>query len=225
MLINYALVPRVFPGLFVLDEWMVGKHVLFGLWNIILIAFLNFLYYAWLEDYAISPTKIFSFIIITTSVGIFPLTLMVFINELYLSDRHNRHASVLNQKLESLTQVAGENHNQKILLRGSSENDSLELLENDLLYIQAMENYCLVHFLGQGRLVKHLLRSSLKNIDDQLEAFPHMLRCHRSYLVNRKNISRISGNARAYAIHFEVSDETIPVSRTINKDQLLNSIS
>ena len=218
MLVNYTLSPRIAPGYFDADNWTVGKDILYGLGNIISIALVNYVSHVKVGGQSIDPGAILSFIIITASVGAFPLTIMVFINELYLNDRHQKNALRISQQIESgviANQFAAK---QKNLIIGDSESDSIELDADDLIFVQSSDNYCDIYFLEKDKVSTRLIRTTLKNIESQLSVFPDMKRCHRSYLVNRQKISKITGNARAYTIHFSVSDIEIPVSRGIKKD-------
>ena len=218
MLANYTLTWRIIPSFFDADKWTVGKDILYGIWIIVLIALSNYVYHGRVGGQSIDPSAILSFIIITASVGAFPLTIMVFLNELYLNDRHQKNASKISQQIESGVMAHQFEIKQKKMLIGDAENDSMELNENDLIFIQASDNYCHVHYLEDDKISTRLIRTTMKNIEAQLSAFPELQRCHRSYMVNRQKISKITGNARAYTIHFTVCDEQIPVSRGIRKD-------
>ncbi len=222
MLANYLISSRAAPKYFNPDKWTVGKDILYGLFNIIAIALFNYLYHVKVGGQAIDPGAILTFIIITASVGAFPLTIMVFVNELYLNDRHQKHARKLSQQLEDGLMTHPSTNEQRNMIIGDSENDSLELNLDDLIFIQASDNYCTVHYLEANKLSTQLIRTTLKSIETQLGDFPELKRCHRSFMVNRQKISKISGNARAYYIHFFVSDQTIPVSRGIKKDSFLS---
>lgn len=218
MIANYSIGQRIAPSFFDADTWDVGKDILFGLWNIITIAITNYVYHVKIGGQSIDPSAILSFLIITASVGAFPLTILVFVNELYLNDRHQKNASKLSQQIESgAMDVAIETKQEKMVI-GDSDSDSMELDASDLIFVQASDNYCHIHFLKNDKKSTRLIRTTLKNIETQLTDFPNINRCHRSYLVNRQKISKISGNARAYTIHFSLCDDQIPVSRGIKKD-------
>ena len=66
-------------------------------------------------------------------------------------------------------------------LRGSNKLDILNLHPNDLVAIEAANNYVAVYYLLEGKLQKKLLRSSLSKIR---KSVPQMMQVHRSYLVN-----------------------------------------
>ncbi|MBC8193106.1 MAG: LytTR family transcriptional regulator [Candidatus Marinimicrobia bacterium] len=218
MLANYTLTPRIIPGFFDADRWTVGKDILYGLWIIISIALFNYVYHGKVGGQSFEPSAILSFIIITASVGAFPLTIMVFINELYLNDRHQKNASKITQQIESGILAHQFETKQKKLIIGDSESDAMELEVEELIFVQASDNYVHVHYLENEKIATRLVRTTMKNIETQLSEFPDMKRCHRSYMVNRQKISKITGNARAYSIHFSMCDDRIPVSRGISRN-------
>ena len=218
MLANYTIIPRMLPRVFDADEWTAGKDILYVLWIIIIIGLSNYLYHAKLGGQAIDSGAILSFIIITASVGAFPITLMVFINEFILNDRHEKNASRISEQIESGAMAAQFEQAQKQIIIGDNESDAIELNQDDLIYIQSSDNYCSVHYLKDSQVLTRLIRTTLKNVEAQLSGFSDMKRCHRSYMINRQKIAKITGNARAYTIHFSMIDSRIPVSRGIKKD-------
>jgi len=220
MLFNYTIIPALLYTFFDPEKWTIGKNIVFGLWNFVLIAFLNYFYTIYVGG-VIMQGYAFLFIIVgTVTIGIFPLTILLLINELYLRGKHEKNAAEMSTQLRSVMGSTPSPTSPTIKIIGESKNDSLEIGEAELFYIKAVDNYCDVKFLRDKRLSSQLLRISLKNIESQLVDFPDILRCHRSYIINKRRISRISGNARAYYLHFETSDEQIPLSRGFKKDML-----
>ncbi len=218
MILNFRLGPLLSPGFFDEDAWTIKREILIGLWNIFLITLLNYVYSAFAGGKAIHPRSIFIFMIITVSIGSFPLTILVFVRELYLNDRQQKVASKLSLQIQAATAKNRQLTLSMVVIRGSTGNESLEVNESDLLFIKSSDNYCLVNFLKDGEPSSQLLRVTLKDIETQLNHHPNIFRCHRSYLLNKQKIARLTGNARAYTIHLIGSDEVIPVSRGIKKE-------
>lgn len=70
---------------------------------------------------------------------------------------------------------------QKIEIEGEGTYEGLRLLWNDLISVKADDNYIEVSFLDGAVLKKQLIRNKLSVIS---EAFPELLRTHRSFLIN-----------------------------------------
>jgi hypothetical protein len=217
MLITHLLLPKLLPGFFDAENWTIAKAIVLGLWILTAITLLNYIFWSLGAGNLLSFSSFLAFAVITPSVGIFPIMFIVFINELYLSDKHARAASRINSRIQSEQQPQSDPA-VRITLRGAAQGDVLDLDENDLLFIRSQDNYAEVHFNKAGETRSRLLRISLKELEEQLQQATSMYRCHRSFLVNRNRVARISGNARAYTLHLDVDDLEIPVSRSRAKD-------
>ena len=161
------------------------------------------------------------FILFTVSVGFFPIVLLVFITELFLSSKHQKTAFEISSKIQMGKRTDEPVSNRIIEIISESKKDNFVINEKDLIFFKSEDNYCKVSYLNDNKVEIQLLRITLKNIEKQLEHFPGIIRCHRSYIVNKKQISGISGNARAYYLHFDICEETVVVSRSFPKEQLL----
>lgn len=221
MLFNYIMAPIILPRFFEPDAWTIGKNILFVLWGILLIAVLNYVFTFFLSGESIGFLTLLNFIFVTASIGVFPITMLVFLIELYLRDKHEKEAFQLSGKLATMDRSSSAESAPSISLIGESKNDRLDVEKPDLLFIQAIDNYCEVHFMQNAALTTRLLRTSLKNLETQLEHEKYLIRCHRSYIVNKSKIIKLTGNARAYYLHLIDLDQPIPVSRSFDKDSLL----
>ncbi len=100
-----------------------------------------------------------------------------------------------------------------------SEGKLHKLLLHEILYIQAMQNYVQCHTASQ-RFISHI---TMKAMEEQLPE-DQFVRIHKSYLVNKENISRIDG------VTVEIDGQKLPISRNykeqafkrILKDQLIS---
>jgi DNA-binding LytR/AlgR family response regulator len=87
----------------------------------------------------------------------------------------------------------------------------------DLVYVAALDNYSEVYWKEEEVVSKKLLRVTLKNVETQLKN-QFIVRCHRSYLINIREIESISGNTNGYKLRMKSADVSIPVSRTKGKE-------
>ena len=62
-----------------------------------------------------------------------------------------------------------------------------------------------------------MIRSSLKRLEEQLP-YPEMYRCHRTYIVQLRNVENVSGNSQGYRLHLKHLPHSIPVSRNAGKE-------
>ena len=76
-----------------------------------------------------------------------------------------------------------------------------------------------------GLLKEHILRTTLTKIYKELSEYNHIIRCHKSYIINSNYMKEIRGNARGYTLKSPSIPFDIPVSRRFPKDSLINLIS
>ena len=111
------------------------------------------------------------------------------------------------------------NNPELIVLISENEKDKLELAAEELLYIESADNYSNVVFIKNKVVTKQLIRGSLKRLELQIP-FQFIIRCHRSYIVNLKQVNYIKGNAQGYKIEFK-TDNTNSISASRNYSKLL----
>jgi hypothetical protein len=105
----------------------------------------------------------------------------------------------------------------QITLEGTT-NEHVTLDISDLLYIEAVGNYVKVCKLQGNEAHANMLRATMKQMEDALEAYPMIVRCHRAFMVNLGQVEQISSNSRAMQLVMRHSHDAIPVSRSnVNK--------
>jgi hypothetical protein len=97
-------------------------------------------------------------------------------------------------------------------------NESISLEITDLLYIEAVGNYVKVCQQLNGEVHTTMLRATMKQMEDALQTYPMIVRCHRAFMVNLGQVEQISSNSRAMQLVMRHSHDAIPVSRSnVNK--------
>ncbi len=105
-----------------------------------------------------------------------------------------------------------ENIEEKIILQGEGK-ESLIVNPLDIMYVESVGNYLSIVFFNDSDLCQKRLRSSLKEIEETLEAFPFMVHIHRAFLVNINFITQVTGNSAGYKISMFSTDKILPVSK------------
>ena len=101
----------------------------------------------------------------------------------------------------------------QITLEGNTnEHVSLEIA--DLLYIEAVGNYVKVVSKRDDEVKTNMLRATMKQMEDALQNYPMIVRCHRAFMVNLGQVEQISSNSRAMQLVMRHSHDAIPVSRS-----------
>ena len=92
--------------------------------------------------------------------------------------------------------------------------DTVKVHIPDLLYIEAMGNYVKIYQLSEGQVRADMLRATSKQMEDDLRAYPMIVRCHRAFLVNLQQVEQIVSRAGSMQLIIKHCQESLPVSRS-----------
>lgn len=82
---------------------------------------------------------------------------------------------------------------------------------DQVIYLEAADNYLYVYCVDKGQETKHLLRNTLKNME-LLLAGSALKRCHRSYMVNEERVRFVRYEKSKCLLSLHGTDQVIPVS-------------
>ena len=105
-----------------------------------------------------------------------------------------------------------------IVFNSETKNDTLKINAQDFYFLVASGNYIEVYYNENNMLEKKLIRNNISKIEHQLKKTNHFMRCHRSHIVNLNCITHITGNLQGYQLHFDLTNQIIPVSRSFSKE-------
>lgn len=88
----------------------------------------------------------------------------------------------------------------------------VKVLYSDILYIEAMDNYCAIYTANK----RFVLSQTLKSIEEKL-LHKRFLRCHRSYLINVSKIDKIQHK------NIWINGKELPLSES-NKKELMRQL-
>jgi DNA repair exonuclease SbcCD ATPase subunit len=103
---------------------------------------------------------------------------------------------------------------QDTLCLTGSTNESVTLEISDLLYIEAVGNYVKVCQLRDGKVRTDMLRATSKQMEETLQPYPMIVRCHRAFLVNLQQVEQIVSHSGSMQLHIKHANDSIPVSRS-----------
>jgi len=216
--VNTFMLPRLLPAVYREEKWTVGKELLHMCWQLVVIAFGNWLLNHWLSGTILSWYSLFKFLWFTMVVGIFPLWLNILLKQKRLLKKYEAGALQLDKQLNQAESPASVLLSQPETIVFTSENGKEQFMvaSGDLRYITSADNYVQIHFWKGNEPATHLLRSTLRKMEEMLAPFPQFFRCHRAYIVNLSEVVHVSGNAQGYKLHLKDWAEPVPVSRNLN---------
>lgn len=179
----------------------------FGIWSLnnlgaaFFISITNFIFarlvFFGYFDWNLYPNMLYA----TLMIGIIPLT---FIGGFTLFNQSRK-----NQNSTTVTKIITE------LPSNLNKTQSLfDIPLNQIRYIEALQNYVKIAYLNiEGQLKVKTERATLKEIQEKIKG-GSVVKCHRSFLVNRDTILTTSGNSQGLYLKLSNCETIIPVSRT-----------
>lgn len=146
----------------------------------------------------------------TFLVGVLFVIILVPLNYLRLVKTHLITAQSINTQ-----SLMGKKLNRDTLIPiiTQQKSDDFQLDISQFLYAKADGNYLEVFLESEETASKLIKRMTLKELEQQLEPFPHFLKTHRSFLVNLQKVVHVNGNAQGYLLQIKNAGIEVPVSR------------
>ena len=133
----------------------------------------------------------------------------------------------LNEELKKYSTNEEEKPNEKPSLQAltltGTTNESVTLQISHLLFIEAVGNYVKVNHLRDGQVHTDMLRATMKQMEETLQGYPMIVRCHRAFLVNIGQVEQIISHSGSTQLLIKHSHESLPVSRS-NMAQVKSAI-
>lgn len=147
-------------------------------------------------------------------VCLIPIIILVI---LYKNKYQERMIDLLREQNKAYSSKINEyeqkNEEKEIELFSSSKTDSLILLPYSIICIQSADNYIEIYYIENDMPEKKVIRNTLKDIEAQLASYKHIVRCHRTCLVNVHFVDKISRNSMGYYFKISELDKTFSVSK------------
>ncbi len=120
----------------------------------------------------------------------------------------------LNEQLSKLHQSEAQTNTSETITLTGSTSETVTLSVSSLLYIEAVGNYVKVYQWNGGQLHNDMLRATTKQMEETLQPYPNVVRCHRAFLVNIGQVEQIISNGGSMQLLMKHCHDSIPVSRS-----------
>lgn len=214
MWLFYFGLPVLLPGFYDEDSWTIGKEFSATLSILALISTGNWLYVLSAGLSEVSIINLGYSLGITTAVGIFPVAGLIAWTYIHSLRQTLNEAQKMDEQLLHKTTKVSQISTDKITISDDEGKEKIELSSEQLLYIAAAENYVEVFYLDNSQLRKKLLRNTLQAVEEMLQPFDNMFRCHRSYLINLNRLLHVDGSAQGYRLQLDEVPVLLPVARS-----------
>lgn len=148
------------------------------------------------------------------SVGILVTFLVVSINIVLVLRQHLKKAQEILQKVQALPAQKTEKTDEKVDIQNTLKSEKFSLDLSHFLFAKANGNYIDIYRLEEKEVKKMTKRLSLSNLKKNLDEYKHVVRTHKSYIVNLYMIEKVSGNTAGLQLKIKQHESfLIPVSR------------
>lgn len=218
--VAFVLLPLIFKKFYDPNKWTIGRSLLNNVFILIImgvgvVCYDYFIVMNQLPQYF--PMGFLVDLFATLTIGIVPISIITIISQNNTLKRNLNSSEEINQILSERVKSLSTNDDDFITLKGSIK-ESMSLKPEDIVYIESEGNYVNVYYKQDNKITHRLLRSTIKQMEESLQNYPMLIRCHRAFVVNTNYISDTRGNAQGYQLTlYDVSQE-IPVSRTYLKN-------
>lgn len=208
-IISHLLMKYLMPKFYQPEHWNIGKELIaFGI-TFFIITTATFFFRCWVfNSWNITFYSYIYFFGIAFASALFPLIIFGVIQVM--------KANALQQKQENAKETVAPEP-VRFFLTGNNKKEEVSLLKEELLFLQASDNYVAIHLNKSVKVQKHMIRATLSQLNDQIND-PDILSVHRSFIVNLSNVQNLSGKSPNYVLSFEDSEEQVPVSRNKIKE-------
>lgn len=207
---DMIVLPAYLKNIFESHKWTILKEFFWNFWLFISVTIGYFIYYIFNPYFEISPKDVATIFLIST----FAIFILVILNQNRLVKLNLNAAIELNKKLIS----KNNSNNDLVLFESEYKKDTISLQVSSLRLLKSSGNYVEIYYEEKDIIKKHMIRNRLKNIEQQLVDYDYIYKCHRTYLVNTRNIKKALGDPQGVKIIVDGINFPIPVSKIyVNK--------
>ncbi len=203
--INLLLVPALLAQRGVFKKWNVLKEILWNIWIMFTIIAGYYIYFGLIGSFAFDYIVFLKILFISA----IPVSILIPYNRNRLLRSHLQSAIDLNRYLEKKAHSLQE----IVHLRSEYEKDDLSVEVGSLLFIRSAGNYIEVFWQGDQTTHSRMVRCTMKNAQEAFKDFPYIFMCHRSYIVNVKQVRKVEGNSQGYVLYVGNDLQEVMVSR------------
>ncbi|WP_165731390.1 LytTR family DNA-binding domain-containing protein [Polaribacter sp. 20A6] len=217
--------PLIFKDYFNEDKWTIGRNLFLIVVSIIIMGTIVW-YFSdlYTRPYHLRRFSLLEFLFYTFLMSLIPLTFFLFINEKNIRERREKKVLEIKEIKKDKEIEISKKLASKISITSDNGKENITFKIDNLVYVTSQGNYASFFLLHDNNLKEKILRVTLTKITKELEEYPNIIRCHKSYIVNVNYITDISGNARGYLLGSKLIPIVIPVSRSFSKQSLQSLI-
>lgn len=189
--------------------WTIGFEIVYSLLFLLCVASAIMIYGDGMHVMKLNLQNFLLSILYTVLIGIIPVSIRAILLRNWRLKKELSEVQAINQHLQNRKMTSDE----KMIEFPVSRNESLKLMNHDLLYIESSENYITIAWNHDGEIKKQMIRMTMKDASSLIND-PLIIFCHRSYIINLRRTGKIISQDGRAIIILKESKTQIPVSDT-----------
>ena len=110
-------------------------------------------------------------------------------------------------------EVPAEDSVQQVSIISKAKREELLFHTHELIYVESQGNYVTFYFDNNRKPNRVVIRNTISDVAAQLAPYPFLMRVHRAFIVNLKQVRSKNGNRLGYRLKVNSCSSEIPVSR------------
>ncbi len=205
----YIVIPWTFPKLFSSAAHEKGHFVMINIFLCIFNTTAYSFYIHYVGGVDLSMFLVFKIVLIC----LVPIITLALVIENKSLKQQNDSLLESNIKLNMMMKDNSSSNAEIIPIISDNKSDKIELLPEEILLIKSAENYVEIVYKDGENIKQKMIRTTLRNIEEQLRKYMEFVRCHRTCIINTKYILKLSSSYQGQKLKLIDYNQEIPVSR------------
>ena len=101
-----------------------------------------------------------------------------------------------------------------VILHTDNTAPDFSIIPSSIIYVESVGNYSNVYYIDNEQISSRTLRSTIKQLKEELRDYSFIVQCHRAFLVNIMYVESLEGTNNRFFINLFSFDKKIPLSRS-----------
>jgi len=183
--ISRIIIPSMFSKTFSEEHWTLKKEIIIDF----LFLVSNSVAYAFFAKFVGKISVTFHIAIIIVIISLSAIVTIVLVTEFYTLKKQIQE---LSQPSSFEEEEAISDENAEIEFESENKSEYFQLFLQQIILIKSSSNYVEVVYKQGDKISKRLIRNTLKTTEEHVSKYPSLIRCHRSYIVNKNYIQKVA---------------------------------
>ena len=132
----------------------------------------------------------------------------------------NEHGEEVGKEVEKEADEDDDKHDGKqdkeecpVILHTDNTAPDFSIIPSSIIYVESVGNYSNVYYIDNEHISSRTLRSTIKQLKEELRDYSFIVQCHRAFLVNLMYVESLEGTNNRFFINLFSLDKKIPLSR------------